>query len=149
MEQKPEIKSSSCYCINLRRAANAVTAYYDRMLTASGLSVNQYSILSNIQKIEPCSVADLSRQVRLERTTLVRNLKALYAADWIYDEANPGNRKSRIHLTETGAEKVLRAKESWKKAQASLETHLGESTLHMLKETLLELEKLNQSQESL
>ena len=138
-----QIASSACHCINLRRAANAVSQYYDRILQPSGLTVTQYSILSNIRKIEPCSVTGLSAQTRLDRTTLVRNLKPLFAAGWILDEANPGNRRNKLHLTDAGLEKVQAAKLLWQNAQAKLEDRIGRDALAMLTASLLGLEKLN------
>lgn len=143
MDKEREITSSACHCINLRRAANAVTDHYDRTLRSAGITLNQYSLLCSIQRIAPCSVAELSRQVRLERSTLVRNLKVLYAAGWIHDEANPGNRKSRICLTEAGADKIRAAKPCWQQAQESVEKALGKDALQQLTQALLTLEKLS------
>lgn len=144
MDQKQQITSSSCHCINLRRAANALTEYYDRILHNAQITLSQYSLLCNIQKIAPCSVAELSRQVRLDRTTLVRNLKNLHIAGWIYDEANPGNRKSKICLTESGMDKIRIAKGYWQQAQKSVEAAVGEEALHQITEALLSIEKLNE-----
>lgn len=143
MDKKKEITSSDCHCISLRRAANAVTDYYDRAMAVSGISVSQYSLLSSIKKIEPCSVAELSRQVRLERTTLVRNLKNLYAAGWVKDAACPGSRKSRIYLTESGQKKQRQAKACWQQAQEQMERCLGEEKMTRLTQYLLQLEKLD------
>lgn len=138
-----ELISSSCHCINLRRAANAATDYYDRKLRAAGITLNQYSLLSNILKLGSCSVAELSRHVRLDRTTLVRNLKALYAADWICNEASPGSRRCKIHLTKIGVEKIREAKNGWQQAQADIEHLLGQDALRQLTASLLALESLN------
>ena len=143
MDQQKELISSRCHCINRRRAANAVTDYYDRALADTGITVNQYSLLSNIGKIEPCSVAELSRYVRLERTTLVRNLKILYEAGWVQNDAAPGNRKSKTHLTEAGRELVETAKTRWMQAQADIEVCLGEEGIQRLNRYLLKLEQLN------
>lgn len=134
--------SSQCHCINIRRAANAVTKYYDRVLKKSGLTVNQYSILCSIQKIEPCSVTALSKRTRLDRTTLVRNLKPIFSAGWIKDEAAEGNRKNQIHLTKAGHEKIAAAKADWEQAQAYLESNLGKGNLQILKDCLLKLEEI-------
>lgn len=143
MNQQEELISSKCHCINLRRAANAVTDYYDRVLADVGITINQYALLSNIGKIEPCSVAELSRHVRLERTTLVRNLKALYEAGWIQNDAAPGNRNSQTHLTESGRKLVETAKTCWIQAQTDIEACLGEEGLQQLTGYLLKLEQLN------
>lgn len=143
MDQKMELTGSGCHCINLRRAANAVTDYYDRVLAGVGVTVNQYSLLNSIKRIEPCSVAELARHMRLERTTLVRNLKILYAAGWIQNDAAPGNRKSKTRLTEAGRELAETAEARWMQAQADVEGCLGEDGLRKLTGYLLALEKLN------
>ena len=137
-----QLTSSACHCINLRRAANAVSQYYDHMLQPSGLTVNQYSILSNIRKIEPCSVTELAEKTRLDRTTLVRNLKPMFACGWIVDEAKPGNRRNRIHITESGLEKIQTCKILWQSAQQELENRIGRAKLDALTSCLLELERL-------
>lgn len=138
-----DIRSSACHCINLRRAANAVSQYYDRIMQPAGLTVNQYSILSSIHKIEPCSVTDLAEKTRLDRTTLVRNLKPMFAAEWIMDEANPGNRRNRLRITEKGLERIQAGKQCWQTAQDSLQQRIGGENLAALTDALLELEKLN------
>lgn len=145
---KEHINSSSCHCINLRRAANAVTDYYDRRMAALGITVNQYSLLANIQKLQPCSVAELARHVRLERTTLVRNLKTLYTMGWVEDDAIPGNRKNKNHLTVQGENMVIKAKLCWKQAQEDIEACLGEEKLRILTDSLLLLEKLNMEEKT-
>lgn len=136
-------QQSICHCINLRRAANAVTDYYDKALADMRITVSQYSLLSNIGKIEPCSVAELSRLVRLERTTLVRNLKILYEAEWIQNDAAPGSRKGKIHLTDAGRKLAATAEVRWLQAQEDIEAFLGEGELQLLTDCLLKLEQLN------
>ena len=138
-----QLTSSSCHCINLRRAANTVSRYYDSMLKPSGLTLNQYSILSSIRKIEPCSVTELAEKTRLDRTTLVRNLKPMFASGWIVDEAKSGNRRNQLRLTETGIVRVQEGELLWQKAQQKLENHIGQNNLAALTICLLELEGLN------
>uniref|UniRef100_UPI000471FC68 MarR family winged helix-turn-helix transcriptional regulator n=1 Tax=Paenibacillus zanthoxyli TaxID=369399 RepID=UPI000471FC68 len=73
-----ENKSSSvCNCINLRRASLAITELYDRYLAPSGLNNSQFSLLRHIDRMGPASVSDVALKMRLDRTTLVRNLKTL------------------------------------------------------------------------
>ena len=40
-----------CNCINLRRASQAITEFYDEMLAASGLKVSQHLLLKNIKHL--------------------------------------------------------------------------------------------------
>lgn len=143
LSEAKKLTSSACHCVNLRRAANAVTDYYDRAMVDLGVTVNQYSLLSNILAIQPCSVAELARHVRLDRTTLVRNLKVLRTAGWVEDDAAPGNRRSRTHLTPEGEAMAERAKARWAQAQAEVEACLGEEGMRGLTAALLALEQLN------
>lgn len=136
------LTSSRCHCINLRRAANAVSQYYDRCLEDSGLTVNQYSILCNIDRIAPCSVTELAARTRLERTTLVRNLKPLLASDWVRDAAAPGNRRNQLSLTPSGRERMLAARKTWEDAQRQVEECFSPEEMQTLRTWLLRLEAL-------
>ena len=46
-------RQTDCVCVNLRRAARAMTALYDEALSASGIKVTQFSLLRSIQRNEP------------------------------------------------------------------------------------------------
>lgn len=142
------LTSSRCHCINLRRAANAVSQFYDRCLEDSGLTLNQYSILCNIDRIAPCSVTELAARTRLERTTLVRNLKPLLAADWVYDAAAPGNRRNQLALTSSGRVRMQTAREAWARAQRDVEAHFSPEELQSLRAWLLRLEELGRESRS-
>lgn len=137
-----EPRAGSCHCIGLRRAANAVSQYYDRCLEDSGLTVNQYSILCNIDRIAPCSVTELAARTRLERTTLVRNLKPLLASDWVRDAAAPGNRRNQLSLTPSGRARMLSAREAWARAQRDVEACFTPEELRTLRTWLQRLEEL-------
>lgn len=70
-------KSSVCNCLNLRRASLSITEIYDHYLAPSQLSVSQFSIPKHVREMAPVSVSELAAEIRLDRTTLVRNLKPL------------------------------------------------------------------------
>jgi hypothetical protein len=65
---------TACNCINLRRASQAITEFYDEILASSGLKISQYLLLRNIKRLGPVSVSSLALEIRLDRTTIVRNL---------------------------------------------------------------------------
>ncbi|URN84259.1 MarR family winged helix-turn-helix transcriptional regulator [Acetobacterium wieringae] len=75
--KKQNKKSSVCSCLNMRRASLAMTEIYDHYLEPCHLSISQFSILKHIDGMEPVSVSELAAAIRLDRTTLVRNLKPL------------------------------------------------------------------------
>ena len=142
MQQKKEIRSSLCNCVNLRRAAHAVTAAYDKALEPSGVKISQFSILKYIRGMSPVSVSDLAKTMRLDRTTLVRNLKPLEASGLVEDSAPEGGRSRRLALTDKGTKTLAQADALWKQAQLSLEEYLGKAELDTLRALLLKLESI-------
>ena len=135
-------KPSVCHCINLRRAAAAVTDYYDRALKATGLTINQYSLLVNIKSAQPLTVSALALLVGLERTTLARSLKPLFLAGLIEDTARPGGRERQLRLSAEGASRLKQAAPLWDQAQAGIESALGPRGLNKLNSLLFSLENI-------
>lgn len=131
-----------CNCLKLRRASLAITKVYDKYLEPSGIKVSQYSILKSISRMEPVNVSNLAINVRLDRTTLVRNLKPLEQKGLISDISKAGNRNRQLILTERGKETLTEAIPLWMKAQDYVEQYLGAEDLSTLSSLLLKIEKI-------
>lgn len=125
-----------CYCINLRRAANIVSDLYDHCLDPAGLSVTQYSLLSNLQKIDSCSVTDLANYVGLERTTVVRTLRPLFAKGLISDASAPEQRNKILQVTKKGEGVLEQCRALWEQAQKEVERRMGSENVNTLMEIL-------------
>ena len=100
--------SSNCYCANIKRAENKITALYNRHLEKAGITRGQYALLANIERNPGISVSALAETMDLERTTLVRNLKPLEARGLIVDAACKGRSRS-LQLSVEGKETFARA----------------------------------------
>lgn len=135
-------KPSVCNCLNLRRASQAITHVYDELLKPCGLRVNQFSLLAHIKGLEPVSVSDLALAMRLDRTTLVRNLRSLEEQGFIEDIAATGARSRQLKLTERGLKLTLEAEAVWSEAQNSLVNYLGKEKVATLTELLSKIEAL-------
>ncbi|CQR55380.1 MarR family winged helix-turn-helix transcriptional regulator [Paenibacillus riograndensis] len=142
---KPALKPavSACTCINLRRSSMAVTALYDRYLTPSGLNISQFSLLKHLTVLGPVSVSELALEMRLDRTTIVRNLKALEQCGYVQDTSVAGSRNRCLTLTESGRAAYNDAAELWEEAQRFLQASLGEEDLQMLTTLLFKIENLS------
>lgn len=140
--EEPEREESACYCIRLRRAANAVTKLYDSQLKAAGLTLNQYSLLSNLFRLQPASVTELANAVKLERTTVTRNIRPLFEMGLIQDLSEDGERDRRMRLTETGLARREECARRWSCVQQRLEETLGAERLEAFLETARVLEEL-------
>lgn len=132
-------RKSDCYCITLRRAAQAISDLYDAHMAAIGITVNQYSLLSKLGHYPNCSVSELAEYARLERTTVVRALKPLTAKGLIKDLADEGERKRNLCLTAEGEEIVKKGKVIWHQEQEEIERRLGKDGVEQLQELLEKL----------
>jgi DNA-binding MarR family transcriptional regulator len=121
----------ACHCLNIRRAGQAVTNRYDQYLMPSGLSVSQFSLLHFLANLRKVSVSKLAIEMRLDRTTLVRNLKPLEEKGLVVDVASEGKNR-QLELTEVGREIHKNALRLWKAAQNDLEQLLGKEFLEAL-----------------
>ncbi|NOU82107.1 MarR family transcriptional regulator [Paenibacillus sp. LMG 31459] len=134
--------SSVCSCINLRRASSAVTGIYDGFLSSSGLNISQFSLLKHIYSLGPASVSDLALEMRLDRTTIVRNLKALEQIGYVEDISAQGSRNRLLILSESGKVKYIAAGNQWEQAQSFLQEALGDEDMKVLTTLLSKVEKL-------
>lgn len=133
---------SQCYCMNLRRAANTVTEFYDAALEGTGLSVSQYSLLANLERMETASTSELAERVNLERSTLVRNLKPLLERELVLDTAKAGARSHKFIVNAQGRLLPEKAKPLWDHAQASLSAYMGQEDTETLLRLLRKLHEL-------
>ena len=115
----------TCYCINLRRAANHITGVYDTLLSSCGLTVNQYSLLINLSRLGESSISDLAAFIGLDRTTLVRTLKPLLNSGMIADNAAVGSRDRRLYVSANGFAALQATRPLWEQAQKQIQDKIG------------------------
>lgn len=106
-----------CNCTNMRRASRAMTQFYDELLAPSGLKVTQYSLLNHLRRLGPLTMNELSKAIRLERTTLVRNLKPLERMGFVSITAQETSQASQVCITDSGLKALEVAVPYWNKAQ--------------------------------
>ena len=135
-------KSSSCNCLNIRRSSQAITEVYDKFLAPSELKIGQFSLLKHIEKLGPVSVSDLALSIRLDRTTLVRNLKPLEERDFVMDIAIEGTRNRQLKLTDKGIHAYKKGEQLWVKAQSFFEEYLGKDNIDIFTTLLSKIEAL-------
>jgi len=135
-------KSSACNCLNIRRSSQAITEVYDEFLAPSELKIGQFSLLKHIEKLGPVSVSDLALSIRLDRTTLVRNLKPLEERGLVMDIATEGARNRQLKLTDKGNQAYRSAEKLWAKAQSFFEEYLGKDNIDTFTTLLSKIEAL-------
>ncbi len=134
-----------CICISTRKAANALTNLYDEALEKSGIKVTQYSLLKVIDRSSEITINELSKQTKLNRTTLTRNLAVLESDELIELISDPEDlRKSIVRLTKSGERALKKAQTSWEEVQKKAKKVLGKD-LEFYVELNRRLSELSQS----
>ncbi len=139
MNQEP----SPCYCLRMRKASLAVSAFYNRILAPSKVTSRQYFLLASIGRLGSCSVRELADAVELDRSTLSRSLKPLREQGMVADQKVGGAKSSRLELTDQVRAALSEALELWQKAQSSLAEQIGPEGLEALEKTFAALTGLN------
>ena len=143
MNANKELKPPSpCSCTNLRRASRALTLLYDKLLAPSGLKVTQYSLLRHLHHLGPVTMNEFSRSVRLERTTLVRNLKPLEQAGLIRISPTSASQANQVCITDAGIQALEVALPYWQKAQRSTKELLTEEEFLVFRGALQKIESI-------
>ena len=118
-------EAANCACLNLRKAARAVTQMYDEILKPSGLKVTQFSVLAVIAAKGPASMTALSRALVMDRTTLTRNLKPLLDRSLVKSGKSGDRRQRPIAITRKGDDILARALPLWRQANMQIVGGVG------------------------
>ena len=125
-----------CTNLQLRRLTRQVTQHYDAQMAAAGLKTTQYSLLSTVLHMGPARPADLAAALKMDPSTLTRNLRPLINAGWVDLSAGADARTRAVSITADGRAKRAEAQRHWKAAQQSLNQRLGVSRVAALHELI-------------
>lgn len=114
-----------CTNYKIRQLTRRVSQHYDAELGKTGLKTTQYSLLSVVLRLGPIQPRALAQKMRMDASTLSRNMKPLVEAGWL--EVLPGRdeRSRSVAITEAGRSKREQAQRHWKAAQDKINRVLG------------------------
>ena len=137
-------KPQGCTNLKLRQLTRRVTQVYDTEMARVGLKTSQYSLLSYVQKLGPVRPMDLAAAIKMDASTLTRNLKPLVAAGWVTNLPGADGRTRVVAMTEAGREKRSEAQRKWRMAQENINELLGVGSVLALHQLIDEsMEKLS------
>jgi DNA-binding MarR family transcriptional regulator len=119
------VKPQGCTNLKLRQLMRRVAQLYDAEVGKTGLRGTQYSLLSYVAKLGPVRPVDLARAMKVDASTLTRNLRPLIAAGWLTLDAGPDARSRLVNVTAAGRDKRQEAQRRWRVAQEALNARLG------------------------
>jgi DNA-binding MarR family transcriptional regulator len=115
----------ACAGWNARLAARRITAFLNRRMQDSGLSLAQFGLMAQIAAARDDTLGELAERTGLDQSTLSRNLHALEAAGLI--EIATGEKDARrraVWLTEKGALSLEAGLADWSRAHGELAKRL-------------------------
>jgi DNA-binding MarR family transcriptional regulator len=119
------VKPQGCTNMKLRQLMRRVAQRYDAEVGKIGLKGTQYSLLSHVLKLAPVRPGDLARAMKIDASTLTRNLKPLIDGGWVTLDAGADGRSRLVNVTQAGREKRQEAQRRWRVAQESINQALG------------------------
>lgn len=119
------VKPQGCTNLKLRQLMRRVAQHYDAEVGKTGLKTTQYSLLSCLVKLGPLKPGELAQVLKVDASTLTRNLKPLVAAGWLTLGAGTDGRSRIVNITEAGREKRQEAQRRWRVAQEAINNTLG------------------------
>lgn len=129
-------KPRGCTNLKLRQLTRTTTREYDRRVGEVGLKNTQYALLSYVVKLGPVRPSDLARGLRMDPSTLTRNLRPMVGHGWLTISAGEDDRSRLVEATDAGRAKRAEGQRAWKEAQLALNARLGIERVVALHELL-------------
>lgn len=125
-------RPQGCTNLKLRQLMRRVAQHYDAEVGKTGLKGTQYSLLSHVVQLGPIRPVDLAARMRVETSTLSRNLRPLVAAGLLVLEPGADARSRQVRATAAGLAKRAEAQRHWRVAQEALNQALGPAQVQAL-----------------
>lgn len=119
------LKPQGCTNFKLRQLMRGVAQHYDAEVGHCGLKTTQYSLLSCVLKLGPVQPSVIASTMKLDASTLTRNLQPLIKQGWLAMSPGPDGRSRLVSITADGQAKRAEAQRHWRRAQDALNEKLG------------------------
>ncbi len=126
------LSPQGCSSQKVRVLSRRISQHFDHIVASSGLKTTQYSLLTAIVRFGPLRPGDLARTMRLDASTLTRNLQPLIAAGWAVLGPGDDERSRLVAATDAGREKRAEAQRAWKRAQLAFNERVGAAAVARL-----------------
>ncbi len=128
MATNPDARMMMCTCRALSQATRRVHRLYDAALAPLGLTIGQFSLLTQIRIAPDQTLMELAERNVMDPSTVSRLLRPLTARGLVETHVDKEDRRARrVRLTGDGAKLQAEAVPNWQAAQAELEHAIGKA----------------------
>lgn len=114
-----------CVCASLRQTARVLTQLYDDRLRPSGLTAQQFHLLSTVSAMGEPSLGQLERVMLIDQTTLTRGVRLMEDRGLLERVPQKDKRLKILRLTAEGGRRLAAAAAFWTAVQAEVVEGLG------------------------
>jgi DNA-binding MarR family transcriptional regulator len=122
-----------CIATRLRMANRVITKVYDDALRPLGLKVTQMAMLVVAEGSGLIRQTEVGAELRLDDSTLSRNLELMRAKGWLEEVAEGDARVHSYRLTAAGRALLDKAIPAWRIAQKKAKRLLGDAGVEALR----------------
>ncbi len=131
----PKQIAETCIGSRVRLINRVITKIYDDALRPLGITIGQLNILVVIAKKETARPAEVSSALKIEVSTLSRNIERMRARGWIeiLEDAEDA-RAHQFRLSPEGQNLLAEAYPAWEEAQEKAGELMGDSGFDVLEQ---------------
>jgi len=130
-----------CIALRVRMLNRVVSTLYDEALQPHGLKISQMNILVVISRLGLARAAELCWVLKIDPSTLSRNLERLRRNGWVEAVPERDQRSQPCRLTLRGRKVLRQALPAWREAQRQAADLLGRRGVESLGEMAREIQK--------
>ncbi len=131
--------AQDCIAVRVRLINRAVSTLYDEALRPYGLRISQVNLLVGIASQGEVRPTDLCRALRIEKSTLSRDVELMKRQGWVESAPPHGGKNQILRLTPQGLHLLEATVPAWEAAQAKATELLGELGVAQLQATATRL----------
>ena len=124
--------AGECIAVRVRLINRVITALYDEAMRPHGLRVSQGNILVAVAKRGEARPAEVCRMLRIEKSTLSRDVELMKKAGWLVSEPPDGGRNQTLRVTPEGLKLLGKVQPAWERAQAETRSLIGDDGVEAL-----------------
>ena len=125
--------AGDCIAVRVRLLNRVISALYDEALRPHGLRIGQANILVAVARMGQPRPTDVCRAMRLEKSTLSRDVEVLKRSGWLESDPPEGGRNQRLRITPAGSRLLAETFPAWESAQMEARTLIGDPGIDALR----------------
>lgn len=114
-----------CIAVRIRLLNRMITNIYDSALSPFGIKLTQLNILMVVYLAGEIGYDALCKRLKMEKSTLSRNVERLKKKNWIEVISDKSDRKKLLKVSPEGEELISIVNAAWEEAQRKAEELVG------------------------